>query len=581
MKLKERKKEIIIITIILIIQTIVFIIAGKNKSYLHMDESYSLGLASFDKIDIQENQDFYNTWHNNKYYEDYLTVNEDEKNNFVQIYENQKNDVHPPLYYAILRIAMGFHIDSYSKWTGIIVNIIIYAFTTIFMYLIVNKLLENKNKYKEKSAIIALVSSITLASITSVIYIRMYALATLNIVITTYLHIKLLEKREKNNILLITIGISALVGSLTHYYYLFYLVMLFIMLCIKYIKEKDFKGLSKYIITMITAGIASLIIFPYSIQHMFFGYRGQGTINNLINISKFIINIFQYIIVINVYNFNNILLFLIIGIILIIIYKKNKKKKIIEQKNKYIKYIELPTLFYFILVAISSPWIELRYIMPICGMIFIIVFYYIETILNNVVKEKILNIIMISIFLLMFIMPFLSNEIITLIVGKEFRNEKEYLYSSKAEIVEKLKSEIKIPIDIFSYFRDENTLLFVKDYKMEPEVLYSNKRNITKIIKEDLNVPTIYLLNSEKNRFLDDILLFASLNESYIAKDIECNENSIKKIMNEKNTSDGILIFINEGQENDKLINTIKASLNLNKVTYLKRLNSCDIYFIK
>ena len=116
---------------------------------------------------------------------------------------------------------------------------------------------------------------------------------------------------------------------------------------------------------------------------------------------------------------------------------------------------------------------------------------------------------------------------------------------------------------------------------MEPEVLYSNKRNITKIIKEDLNVPTIYLLNSEKNRFLDDILLFASLNESYIAKDIECNENSIKKIMNEKNTSDGILIFINEGQENDKLINTIKASLNLNKVTYLKRLNSCDIYFIK
>ena len=315
MKLKERKKEIIIITIILIIQTIVFIIAGKNKSYLHMDESYSLGLASFDKIDIQENQDFYNTWHNNKYYEDYLTVNDDEKNNFVQIYENQKNDVHPPLYYAILRIAMGFHIDSYSKWTGIIVNIIIYAFTTIFMYLIVNKLLENKNKYKEKSAIIALVSSITLASITSVIYIRMYALATLNIVITTYLHIKLLEKREKNNILLITIGISALVGSLTHYYYLFYLVMLFIMLCIKYIKEKDFKGLSKYIITMITAGIASLIIFPYSIQHMFFGYRGQGTINNLINISKFIINIFQYIIVINVYNFNNILLFLIIGII--------------------------------------------------------------------------------------------------------------------------------------------------------------------------------------------------------------------------------------------------------------------------
>ena len=66
----------------------------------------------------------------------------------------------------------------------------------------------------------------------------MYALATLNIVITTYLHLKLLDTKGNNYKLLTAIGISALVGSLTHYYYIFYLAKQFIMFVIKYIKEK-------------------------------------------------------------------------------------------------------------------------------------------------------------------------------------------------------------------------------------------------------------------------------------------------------------------------------------------------------
>lgn len=583
-ELNRTKKEIIIITSIIIIQTIIFIIAGIKKSYIHMDEAYSLGLANYDKVEIQNNDDFYNVWHNKEYYQDYLAVNEDEKFTFSQVYENQKNDVHPPLYYAILRIAIGFSIDVYSKWPGIILNIIIYAFITIFMYLIVRKLLEGKNKCEVKSAIIALVSSITLSAITNVIYIRMYALSTLNIVITTYLHIKLLEKREKDYGVLISIGISALVGSLTHYYYLFYLIALFVMFVIKYIKEKDYKQLSKYIGTMIIAGIMSLIIFPYSIQHMFFGYRGQGAIDNLSNISNFINSIIQYIVIINIYNFNNILLLLIIGIILIVVYKKIKKKQIVETKNQYIKYIAIPTLVYFILVAISSPWKDLRYIMPVSGMIFILTFYYIGSILSNIVKEKTLNITVISIFLMMLIMPFISNEVISLVLGKEFVNEKGYMYSSKIEFVEKLKSEIKLPIDLISNFTDEpidNVLLLMKDFKIEPQVLYSNKYDIVDKVKGDFNVPTLYLFDSNHNRFLDDILLFANIDESYIAKDIECSNEKIKEIMEGKDTSNGILIFINDGQDNEKLLDIIRKTMGLYETAYLHRLNSCDVYYIK
>ncbi len=535
--MKQKSKITIMLIIAIVIQTIFFIIAGINKSYIHMDEAYSLGLASYDKVEIQENQDFYNTWHTKEYYEDYLTVNEDEKGNFAQVYENQKNDVHPPLYYLILRIAMGFNIGSYSKWPGIIVNIIIYIFITIFMYLILQKLLEGKNQYKEKSVILALLSSITLASITNVIYIRMYALTTLNILITTYLHLKLLGQKENNIKLLILIGITATLGSLTHYYYLFYLAMLFIMFVLKYIKEKDYKNLGKYIGTILIAAVISLMIFPYSIKHMFFGYRGQGAIQNLTNISKFLGSIGQYIVRINAYGFNNLLFILIIAIIGILIYKKVKKVKLFENRNKYFKYIFLPTLFYFIIVAIASPWIELRYILPICGISFILVIYLLEELLNNLVKEKTLNIILILTFIIILIFPIISNRVIKAVYGDGFILEPEVMYSSKKDIVNKLEGE--------------------------------------------MNVPTLYLFNSQNNRFLDDILLFAKIDESYIAKDINLTEQNVLQIMEGKDLSNGMVVFINEGQENDELLDIIKKALGLEKIDYLERLNACDVYYLK
>ncbi len=135
-------------------------------------------------------------------------------------------------------MAMGFNINVFSKWPGIVINIIIYIFITIFMYLIEVKILRGKEKYKEKSVFLAFISSIMLSAVTSAIFIRMYALSTLNIVITTYLHLKLLEKENKSNMILIGISLSVLIGSLTHYYYLFYLVAMFIMFVIKYIKRE-------------------------------------------------------------------------------------------------------------------------------------------------------------------------------------------------------------------------------------------------------------------------------------------------------------------------------------------------------
>ena len=138
-KLKKHKTKLLLALIILI-QVVVYVVIGMQKSYIHIDEGYSLGLIHYDKLDISGNEDFYNKWHTKDYYNDYLTISKEEAWDFKPVYENQKNDVHPPLYYFLLRIAESFHLEEFSKWPGIILNIIILALSTIMVYKIGKKL---------------------------------------------------------------------------------------------------------------------------------------------------------------------------------------------------------------------------------------------------------------------------------------------------------------------------------------------------------------------------------------------------------------------------------------------------------
>ena len=525
--MKNKRIEILVIAILIIMQSIIYVIVGQQKAYLHIDEAYSFGLTHYAKIEIQDNEDFYNNWHNNKYYEDYLAVSKTEIGNYKPVYENQKNDVHPPLYYLLLRFAMELTPEHFSKWTGIALNIVIYAFITIFMYLILKKLFKEEKYSNEKSAILAFMSSIILASLSNAIYIRMYALSTLNILITVFLHIKLLESEKINPKLLICIGLSVLAGVLTHYYYLFYLFILYLIFVIKYIKEKKLKILMYYTLTMIISGVLSLIIFPYSIQHMFFGYRGQGVISNLKNISEILPSIFSQIYIINYYVFNNLLIIVVAGIVGILIYNRIRKKENLKnskEKREILKIIYVPTIFFLLITAIASPWKVLRYVVPVCGLVFVIGIYYLYKLLKTIFKEKTSNIIICAFFCMILISPFI--------------------------------------------------------FDLKPELLYSDNKDIVQKLGEELNLPTIYLYNSQNGGFLGDILLFTKINESYIAKDIENIENDLPQILGNKDISNGIIVFINYEQDRENIINKVKETLNFAECQHLKRLTSCDVYYM-
>ena len=75
-------------------------------------------------------------------------------------------------------------------------------------------------------------------------------------------------------------------------------------------------------------------------------------------------------------------------------------------------------------------------------------------------------------------------------------------------------------------------------------------------------------------------MLFSKIDNSYIAKDFEYSVENIKTIFEGKDTSKGIIVFINKDEGNEKILEKLGDILNLKNTKHLKRMNACNIYYI-
>ena len=71
---------------------------------------------------------------------DYVSVTGDEGFDFGSVYYNQVHDVHPPLYYWLFNIASTFAGGRFSKWTGLVLDGILYLGTVAMLYALARKM---------------------------------------------------------------------------------------------------------------------------------------------------------------------------------------------------------------------------------------------------------------------------------------------------------------------------------------------------------------------------------------------------------------------------------------------------------
>lgn len=307
---------------------------------------------------------------------EYVTLSSNEIFNYWSVYYNQARDVHPPLFYMLVHFASGFYLNHFSKYIIFAINLLFYIGTCF----IIRKTMKLFNK-DSLSGVTVLLYGLSMGAISIVMFQRMYMMLTFFVLVYLYINIKILkssfeiDKKTKRWLVL-----TIILGFLTQYYFCIYAVLVAVIMSCIMIRKKKYNTLKRYIWCHIKSAVIGIIIFPASIYHIFFSYRGAagGVVS-----ANYIERLNEYIkLVFYAFSIPETLGYIIIAItaLLLVI-------KIITAKRKDIVLVVcIPIILFGLVITKIAPFINIRYIAPVFPIIVIAVVLMILSIIHHILS---------------------------------------------------------------------------------------------------------------------------------------------------------------------------------------------------
>ena len=234
--------------------------------------------------------------------------------------------------------------------------------------------------------------ALSIACITTTIYLRMYA--TLTFFVLAFLYMSLVMYEKKNTVRLsdcLMLTLIVILGILTQYYFILFAGLIGLVFLVFKIKERNIKDLVKYIVAAVIGAVIALCIYPYIISNVLGGNRGLGSldISNLEFVTIFTYLVYKLCTYIQILAkdllLNQVWLFALCAGFAVgagIYFRFTKKHKL----NRKAMFIIIPALVYFIGISLVSPFNSDRYVMaslPLISMLFTFAFIKIFELIKN------------------------------------------------------------------------------------------------------------------------------------------------------------------------------------------------------
>lgn len=526
----DKKKALKYLVIIILILIGIRVYFGYQKEDFFMDETFSYTLMNMKEGAgmIQTAPEFNNVWISGNKIKEMLVVSKDEVLRYDTVYYNQTQDVHPPLYYFLLHTASALSFGNFTKWTGIILNIIIFVGICAVLYIIGKKIF----KSTIWAFVLVAIYGVSTGAIFSTLFIRMYELLILFVLlylnkIIDILKMNVIENKnisKKDIIQLVTIFV---LGMLTHYHFIIISVLISLVLfIIMLFKKVKISRICTYVGINILGLLIYSAIYPSFYTHMFGTQRGTESTGNLLNLADYADRIKRGINVFDVNIFGEVgkiiipifILFITLAVIKKIlenglkkVEERDGKKEETECIDKYILGIVIiSTIIYFMLVGKIVPFMSIRYFLIIVPLIHIVLVYIFKFVMETLVKKEILRISMVVIIILGYML-------ISLTVAEK----NEFLYKGSNNMYKEIeKTGVKdyiyyynnfyeVNSDITRYTKDVN-VYFADINKVSENNSNEKETGIAEIRKKDkIN---IFLYNTHLDK-IDEIL--QKLNKEY------------------------------------------------------------------
>lgn len=204
----------------------------------------------------------------------------------------QSWDVHPPVYYWVFHTAASFFPGHFSKWFGLVINLAAYG-ASMFLLRYLALLITKRNE--KLTLLVCFFYGFTPAVMSSVVFIRMYALLTVFVYLCAILHVKAVENREaaqepqKLSVRTFLLPLAAVtyLGFLTQYYYFIFLFFIAAAFCLYLLwRDRNLWNCCRYGFCMAMAFLLAWMTYPSCLGQMFRGQRGAQATSNFFDLSN-------------------------------------------------------------------------------------------------------------------------------------------------------------------------------------------------------------------------------------------------------------------------------------------------------
>ena len=486
-----------IVYIILIVSVLLSVFYGFQKSGFHEDEYYtyfssnrSLGLYQPDR-EWQDRQTIY----------DEFSVKPGEGFNYGLVKLVQSWDVHPPVYYFIFHTLCSFVPSQFTKWTGLITNLIAFVISFMAMFALMKRLHISDR-----------VIWITLAfwglnpqTVSCNMLIRMYAWLTAAIFICAYLHIRFIQDYDgyKDNLkdycikAVLPIAAVSYVGVLIQYFYIFFFGCIgFALTLWILIKKKDIKNAIVYVAWCGISMVLAVATYPAMVHHLLGGYRGTGATGSMFALDNTIMRFSFFFGLLNDFVFGSGLVILIavlvVGVVLVIA----KHRDEIEVKAEAV-ILTAGTAGYFFLTTKAALLVgsaSNRYEMPIYGLVIMLIFwglYYAAEKIGN----RIFTVVVTAVIFVL------------LIKGHVYGDNVLFLYKEDvAKISYAQANKENTAVVMFNPATPHNVWRLTDELLQYDRVFYMNEENLNKITDADVVNADKLILYVADNELKEDAL---------------------------------------------------------------------------
>ncbi len=332
-------------------------------------------------------------WHDADYFGQYLMTTQGGRFDFLSVFYNASFDSAPPLYYLLLHFICSLFPDTFSLWYGLIINLLFLMPVCALLYYLTEKYYGG-TKY---AFLITLCYAMSIGSISTLLIIRMYAMYTFFVLAFFAVNLRIAANgfsfTKKSRIAYI---LCAFLGFYTQYYFVIYAFFLIGTICLYLFRQKETRPkIFPYLSASLAAAVLSIVLWPFSIKHIFFDSFGSSTFSNASS-GQILHRLAAYFEIIAASLFAQqpwllaFLLLLSIAGILLLIYCTKTGKRLAPPSHCVLKglLILIPSAGYIFLVAVSAPFLANRYIMCTFPFIFLGMYELFRMILSSLTRHS-------------------------------------------------------------------------------------------------------------------------------------------------------------------------------------------------